>query len=168
MWSELYGRNEFQQYVSFGEFKRCSVCIFYEDDYFINSIWFLFRNNPRNPCPCTLDQAQRDRRFYRLWSETLYEYYQGVACYGPSTTSWIFFRGSWKMLRSQVNRNISQLNKTEITPFFRHAVITFTMEVWLPMAFSLVQYFPIHTCFFNGIHGKEEYHFGELNHFPFE
>lgn len=36
------------------------------------------------------------------------------------------------------------------------------------MAFSPVQYFPIHTCFFNGIHGKEEYHFGKCNRSPFE
>ena len=36
------------------------------------------------------------------------------------------------------------------------------------MAISRVQYSLIHTCFFNRIHGKEEYHFGKLNRFPFE
>ncbi|UJR30967.1 hypothetical protein I4U23_018479 [Adineta vaga] len=58
-------------------------------------------NNPRFPCPCTLAQAQIDRRFGRLFSETAYETSQHVICYGPMTNNWIRFRWTTKLLRSQ-------------------------------------------------------------------
>jgi hypothetical protein len=72
----------------------------------INSIWFSFRNNPPNPCPCSLGQAQIDRRFSRLNSETSYETAQGVICYGPMTTSWIRWGWNFRPLRTQVNTKI--------------------------------------------------------------
>ncbi len=96
----------------------------------INLIGFLFRNNPQNPCPCSLGQAQIDRRFSRLYSETSYETSQGVICYGPLTTSWIRLGWNFQPLRTQVNRKIFLVTKTEIIPsFVRHVVTTCIMEV---------------------------------------
>lgn len=66
---------------------------------------FFYRNNPRNPCPCTFNQAWRDRRFAPLYSESYYEYLQGVFCFGPLTTSWVRVGWYFKPLRSQVNQS---------------------------------------------------------------
>ncbi|CAF0869133.1 unnamed protein product [Adineta ricciae] len=58
-------------------------------------------NNPRIPCPCTLSQAQNDRRFNALQSETIFEWSQSIVCYGPMVINRIRVGGISKSLRAQ-------------------------------------------------------------------
>ena len=103
LWSELFTGNTSEYIESNGKSKWWTVCLIIDQCNLSDKDFFSYcRNNPRFPCPCTLDQAVVDNRFSRLSSETSYESSQNIICYAPMSTSWIRSGWTWKQLRTQV------------------------------------------------------------------